>query len=116
MPRGGSELATQTATRTGQEPLSKQVRQRAAAAARMRKSRANRAAGDVVIDGYRLPAEGISLLVKLGWLNEEVRHKPGAVRAAFCDVLDIVIATAKITPNDVSDIIERRYAQQPRIG
>ena len=108
-------MLAQFMTQGTPEPSSRLAKQRAASAARMRKSRANRAAGGAVIR-YQLPPEGVSLLIELGWLEKGKQHNLDEVKAAFCDVLDTVVATAKITPSDVSALMRRRYAQQPKIG
>ena len=58
------------------------MRTQTTAAARMRRCRARRAAGTVIVTFYLSPG-GASRLADLGWLSAEDLRRPQAVREAF---------------------------------
>jgi hypothetical protein len=88
--RGESSMAVLTG--------SNGMRTQTAAAARMRRYRARRAAGSVIVT-FRLSRDGVALLAELGWLSGEDLRKPQAVRNAFNKFVNAAAAVG-ITPTD----------------
>lgn len=81
------------------EPLPSMTRsdiKRAGGTERMRRHRAQRRAGIVRVDFY-LSAQGIGLLVALGWLAESDQQNPQAAKEAFNRFVDRA-ATVGIRP------------------
>jgi hypothetical protein len=74
------------------------IRTQTTAAGRMRRYRARRVAGTVIVTFYLSPG-GATRLAELGWLSAEDLRKPQAVREAFNKFVNAAAAVG-FTPAD----------------